>query len=884
MATTTLKSEKEIEELEQRYDPEMQFRQTSGLAMWLVVGLLFLLSVFHYYTAGFGVLDHHWHVGIHLAFVLGLILLVYTPHRYAQTSPASLAGPADLQLNWADIAKTAVAGIFVSAMISTLVGVVLFIFYITAIHISRRHIASLAQDGPRACDYVFAITMGLFAIHMIGQYFGMIGQNLWGQFSTPPAIRINMAMLVLTMVFEANRRVPVIIILFAAATYYFSGGVNGIGMANNGLGLVTLTSILVFVTAAYPVVRGLTSRSTAELKARDAGRYGGVPIYDWALFALVAIASMYVAITYDGFYGYLDELNFRIGNPTPVDLLMGTAMVLIVMEAARRTSGISLPVITVLFVMYALFGMYFNYPLVHPGTSWQSLMDHLYLKGEGVNGRPVFVVATYVFHFVLFGMVALKVGLGQLFIDIAHCVAGRYSGGPAKVSVLASGMMGMISGSSIANTVMTGSLTIPTMKRIGYRPHFAGAVEAAASTGGQITPPILGSAAFLMIEFLEIPLRDVILAAIVPASMHYLGVLVMVHFEAKRLGLRGLRRDEMPVLMDVLRQRWMTLIPFGLIIYMIFIGHTPYWAAFWSITAALVMGFANYFIRWILYKTRNIPEEVSGKYLGCDPIDLNGFINAFQMGGKYALSVGAAAAAVGIVIGVLTVTGTPFNIATMVNTFATDAGQFFSDIDATGLLTVQSATLFMTLVFVALSCIVMGAGLPTTATYLVLATMATPALAVLGIDSLQTHFFVFYFGVLADITPPVALAAYAGATIAQADMMKTGNTAFRLGAAKALVPFVFMYAPSMLLVVGDFNWYDFLEATIGCAVGVVMMGAALTGYFVANMTRWQQWMLGVASIFVIAPGVQSGLIGLAMAFPIALLQFTAWRRSRAEAA
>lgn len=880
MGAPQLKKAEEIEELEQRYDPEMQFRQTSSLAKWLVGGLLFSLSVFHYYTAGFGVMDHHWHVGVHLAFVLGLILLVYTPHRGSVAPATIVSGPADLHLNWTDIAKTAIAAIFVSAMISTLAGVILFVSYITVIHLARRQIASREVAGAQTCDIIFAFTLGLFFIHMLGQYAGIIGQNLWGNFGTPPAIRLNMAMLVLTMVFEARRRVPVASVFFAVAAYYYSGGIGGIGMADDGLALVTVSSAIALATAVLPMARGSQSRSAAELKAADASRHGGVPIYDWLLFVLVAVASMYVAITYNGFFGVLDELNFRIGNPTGIDLLMGTAMVLIVMEAARRTSGISLPVITVLFIMYALFGMYFSYPLVHPGTSWPALMDHLYLKGEGVNGRPVFVVATYVFHFVLFGMVALKVGLGQLFIDIAHCVAGRYSGGPAKVSVLASGLMGMISGSSIANTVMTGSLTIPTMKRIGYKPHFAGAVEAAASTGGQITPPILGSAAFLMIEFLEIPLRDVILAAIVPAAMHYLGVLVMVHFEAKRLGLRGLRRDEMPVLRDVLRQRWLTLIPFGLIIYMIFIGHTPYWAAFWSITAALVLGFANQVIRWILRMTRGIPEERTGRYLGCDPIDFNGFVNAFQMGGKYALSVGAAAAAVGIVIGVLTVTGTPFNIATMVNTFASDAGALINELDATGLISVQSATLFMTLVFVALSCIVMGAGLPTTATYLVLATMATPALAVLGIQSLQTHFFVFYYGVLADITPPVALAAYAGATIAQADMMKTGNTAFRLGAAKALVPFVFMYAPSMLLVTGNFNWEEFFVATIGCAIGVVMMGAALTGYFVAPMTRWQQWMLGGAAMLVVAPGVQSGLIGLAIAFPVALLQYSAWQRER----
>ncbi|MDP6175796.1 MAG: TRAP transporter fused permease subunit, partial [Rhodospirillales bacterium] len=373
-------------------------------------------------------------------------------------------------------------------------------------------------------------------------------------------------------------------------------------------------------------------------------------------------------------FGKLDELNFRIGDPARLDLLLGTAMVILVVEAARRTSGLALPIITIIFVMYGLFGPYFSYPLVHPGTAWPGLIDHLYLKGEGVNGRPVFVVATYVFHFVLFGMIAIRVGLGQLFIDIAHCIAGKYAGGPAKVSVLASGMMGMISGSSIANTVMTGSLTIPNMKRVGYQAHFAGAVEAAASTGGQITPPIMGSAAFLMVEFLEIPLPDIILAAVIPASMHYLGVLMMVHFEAKRLGLRGLRPDELPVLAKVLARRWLTVLPFILIIYMIFVGHTPYWAAFWSISACLAMGFGNRFIRWLLLTTRGIPEEVSGRYLGCDPVGIREFIDAFQMGAKYALSVGAAAATVGIIIGVLTVTGTPFNIAAMVTTFAGDAG------------------------------------------------------------------------------------------------------------------------------------------------------------------------------------------------------------------
>lgn len=884
MALSELKSAEELEELEERYDPEMQFRFTSGVAKWLVVALLFSLSSFHYYTAGFGVLEHHWHVGVHLAFVLGLIYLVYTAHRTSDAAGAIAAAPPKLQVRWTDVTKATVAAIFAAAMLNNWSGLILFVGFVGLAHMSRRHVAVHGEKRGGTASHMLAAVMGLFFLHMLGQYSGLIGANLWGPLGAPQAIAINMAMMMLALVFEARRRMPIVFLLFVAGAYYYFSGTGAPGTGQNGLGLVTLASGLAFAIALEPIVRGLPPLDQAVLKAEDARRGGGVPAYDWFLLAVIAVSSMYVAITYDGFFGILDELNFRIGDPTNLDLLMGTAMVLIVVEAARRTSGIALPIITLLFVMYGMFGMYFSYPMVHPGTTWPALIDHLYLKGEGVNGRPVFVVATYVFHFVLFGMVAIRVGLGQLFIDIAHCVAGRFAGGPAKVSVLASGLMGMISGSSIANTVMTGSLTIPTMKRIGYRPHFAAAVEAAASTGGQITPPIMGSAAFLMIEFLEIPLRDIILAAIVPAAMHYLGVLMMVHFEAKRLGLRGLRSDEISPLRDVLAKRWLTLIPFFLIIYMIFVGHTPYWAAFWSITAALAMGFANAFLRWAGRRYRDIPEEVTGRYLGCDPIDFKGFVDAFQMGGKYALSVGAAAATVGIIIGVLTVTGTPFNIATMVNAFATDVGALAAGLDATGLLTVHNATLFMTLVFVALSCIVMGAGLPTTATYLVLATMATPALAVLGVASLQTHFFVFYYGVLADITPPVALAAYAGATIAQADLMKTGNTAFKLGAAKALVPFVFMYAPSMLLVVGEFDWNEFLIATIGCAVGVVMMGAALTGYFVANIAQWQRWLLGAAAVLVIAPGIRSGMIGLAMAFPIMLLQYTAWQRERSAQA
>ena len=870
---------KKAEEFEERYDPEMQFRDTYALAKWIVIALLFLLSLFHYYTAGFGVPEHHWHVGVHLSFVLGLIYLVYTPHRITDAAD-QIAATTRLSIRWPDLIKTGVPTVFVYGMMGALPAMGLFAYFILVVHFSRRYSSTRHASESATTDHVLLAVTALFALHMIGVATGVIDNNMWGDNGVPPAIRIGLAVMVQVLIIEAQRRIAIVLMFFAIAGYYYGDGIAGItwGLENNGLMLITAASVISFLVALEPVARGVMHPSGAEARALDSSRRGGVPSYDWFLFVVIGISCMYVAVTYDGFGGILDELNFRIGDPHLVDILMGTALVLIVIEAARRTSGISLPIITSLFIMYALFGIYFQYPLIHPGTSWPGLIDHLYLKGEGINGRPVFVVATYVFHFVLFGMVAIRVGLGQLFIDLAHCVAGRFAGGPAKVSVLASGMMGMISGSSIANTVMTGSLTIPTMKRIGYKPHFAGAVEAAASTGGQITPPIMGSAAFLMVEFLEVPLKNVILAAIIPATMHFLGVLIMVHFEAKRLGLRGLRDEELPKLAAVLSRRWLTVIPFFGIIYMIFVGYTPYWAAFWAISAALAMGFSRAFIGWVAHTLLNIEEEKAVRYIGCDSINLRGFIDAFQMGGKYALSVGAAAATVGIIIGVLTVTGTPFNIAAMVNAFASDFGALISAVDPTGLLTVQSATLFMTLVLVAVSCIIMGAGLPTTATYLVLATMATPALAVLGVDALQTHFFVFYYGVLADITPPVALAAYAGATIAQANLMQTGNTAFRLGAAKALVPFVFMYAPSMLLVLDNFTWEEFIIATGGSALGIVMLGAALTGYFVADMRPWHRWLLGGAAILVVAPGLQSGIIGLVMALPVVFLQLTARKR------
>lgn len=570
---------------------------------------------------------------------------------------------------------------------------------------------------------------------------------------------------------------------------------------------------------------------------------GRIPLYDWLLAIIAAGTCFYVPYVFD-------DLAFRVGDPLQVDVVFGSLMILLTLEATRRSMGIALPLIALGFITYALMGQHAPGVLVHPGASWKGLVNHLYLTSQGIYGIAVGVVATYVFHFVLFGVLANRVGAGQLFIDLASCLAGRYAGGPAKVSVFSSALFGMISGSSIANTVTTGALTIPAMKRIGYRPHFAAAVEATSSTGGQITPPIMGAAAFIMIEFLEMPYRTILLAATVPALMHYLGIFTMVHLEAKRLGLRGLRPDEMPRFTKVLREGWSALIPLVLLIAIIASGRTPYMAAFWGITACIVVGFIN---------PRN-------------RLTFPDLYNCFKMGAKYALAVGASAATVGIIVGVVSLTGMGFKVSFMVTSAAQQLAELLIPLIPFGLVDLQGITLFLTLIFTAIACIFLGAGIPTTATYIVLVSIAAPALGLLGVAPIVAHFFVFYYGVLADITPPVALAAYAGAGIAGANPFKAGNTAFRLAAAKALVPFVFLYSPAMLIVTDQFTWQAFLTTVTGCAIGIIFIGAALTGFFITHMLMIERVVTFCASLLFVAPGAKSGLAGLVLVLPIVLIQ------------
>lgn len=654
-------------ELEREYDSELRFRTLKGFAVPLVSALLVALSVYHYYTAGFGILTEHWHKAIHLAAVLGLIFLMFPGGRF-------FLGP----------------------------------------------------------------------------------------------------------------------------------------------------------------------------------RLGGIPIIDWLLAAAVVAAAIYLPVVFD-------ELTFRIGMPNQTDVLMGTLMVVLTLEATRRSMGWVLPAIVVVFILYALFGNLIGGVLSHPGADWTGFVNHVYLTQEGIFGIPAKVVATFVFHFVLFGVIATRMGLGQFFIDLASVMAGRYPGGPAKVAVVSSALFGSISGSSIANTVTTGSLTIPAMKRIGYSGHFAGAVEAAASAGGQITPPIMGAAAFVMIEFLEIPLTTLLIAAAVPAAMHFWGVFVQVHFEAKRLGLKGMPEEEIPKLWPTIRQGWPTVLPLILLIWVIVDGYTPYLAAFAGITACIVVGFIN---------PRN-------------RLTLRDLWDAFDMGARYALAVGAAAAAVGIVVGVVTLTGAGFRIGFIVTQAAASTAALFQpllDILPAGFGSLQGLTLFLTLVFVALVCIAMGCGIPTTALYIVLAAIAAPAVTQLGVPPLAAHLFILYYGILADLTPPVCVAAYAAAGIAGSNPFRTGLTAFRLGVAKATVPFVFAYAPVMLIMVDGFSLGSFLFVTLTCAFGVLVLGLGLTGYAFTHMGVPSQVGLVLAALLMIAPNGPLTAVGAAIAVPILALN---WLRGRA---
>jgi TRAP transporter 4TM/12TM fusion protein len=663
---------------------------------------------------------------------------------------------------------------------------------------------------------------------------------------------------------QGLQRIVYIGLIGFAFYHYITAGI-GIPIDHWHMG-IHLSGVLIILFILFPAF---------ALKRSATPRTGilhpfGVPLTDWLMGLIGAFAALWIGFSWDGFdfslFGHsfrLQEQAMRQGNPANIDIVLGTALIVIVLEATRRTIGLVLPIIVVLFTLFALFGpsMPFNI-LKHPGVNWHQFVNNVYFPAEGIYGIPLWVVSTVVFHFVLFGTVAQKMGLGRLFVDLSTVVAGRYVGGPAKVSVVSSALFGTISGSAVANVVSTGSLTIPNMKRLGYPGHFAGGVEAASSAGGQVTPPIMGAAAFIMAEFLQMPYSQIAIAAIVPAFMHYLGVMTMVHYEARRLGLKGERPENIPRFVDVVKRGWPAAIPLVVLLYVLFSGYTPYMAAFWGITSAVAVGLVNPMHR----------------------MSLRDVADAFYEGGRNALAVGAICAAVGVVIAVVTLTGLAFRMGFMVTGAAADLGKLAHAAIAWlpyELFTVKDASLFLSMVFIGIACILMGAGVPTTALYIMLVTVAQPAFANLGVPPLATHMFVLYYGIISEVTPPVCTSAYAGAAIAGANPWRTGFTAFRLSAGKILVPFVFCYAPVLLFVLPGFTWADFLQTSLTCAAGVILIAMAFVGFVTRPMSMPLRIALGIAGLLLVQPGGTTDLIALAIAIPILATQYLPSRRQTA---
>jgi len=657
-----------------------------------------------------------------------------------------------------------------------------------------------------------------------------------------------------------------------------------------------LSGLFILTYALFPFIK---THNATEVKSGGL-RIANIPLYDLIAMVLGVAAALYLGMAWHGLplFG-IEEQTFRMGNPNTYDLFFGSVLIVLVLDIARRTLGWVLPLIICVFISYALLGPYFPGILQHPGVRFNTFVSSMYFPQEGIFGVTLWVVSTIVFHFVLFGVIAQRTGLGALFIDNATVLAGKYRGGPAKVSVVSSAFFGTISGSSVANTVSTGSLTIPNMKRLGYPGHFAGGVEAAASAGGQITPPIMGAAAFIMAEFLEVPYTTIVIAAIFPAMLHYVGVFTVVHLMAKRLDLKGLSADMMPRLGAIWRDGWANILPLIALLAVLFSGYTPYMSAFCGISLAVIVGGARRdtpstliypaaFIAFVLWKYAGDGFELPMAILLCvssvvgvfNPqkrLELPEFVHAIETGVKYALAVGAASAAVGIVVGVINTTGVGFRIGFMVTAGAVTMAEnlhWFLSVGAFELFSVQELQLFLSLLLVAIACILMGAGIPTTALYIMLVSVAQPALSQLGVPPIASHLFVLYYGVVAEITPPVCTSAYAAAAIANSNPFRTGISAFTLGLGKIVAPMAFVYAPVLLFVSSTgFDFIQFSYASTSCVLGVIALSAAVVGHFNAPMHWAERWLAALAGLVAIAPSWQSDLVALAIVAPVIVVQY-----------
>ncbi|TRZ90128.1 MAG: TRAP transporter permease [Rhodocyclaceae bacterium] len=617
--------------------------------------------------------------------------------------------------------------------------------------------------------------------------------------------------------------------------------------------LVLLTYLL------YPVVQ----------RSRPATR---IPWYDW-LLALGGFGLSFYQMIFEG------DLIQRAGDPTLTDIVVGTVVIVMVFEAARRILGVALPIVCGLFLLYGLFGQYLPGDLAHRGYSYAQLVDQLGFGTEGIYGIPTLVSATYIFLFILFGSFLEHAGMIQLFNSLALGLVGHTKGGPAKVAVISSGFMGTISGSGVANVLTVGQFTIPLMKRFGYSPVFAGAVEATSSMGGQIMPPVMGAVAFIMAETLNVAYADIVKAAVIPAMLYYFTAFWMVHLEAGRANLLGLPKDQCPNPWRALKENWHLVLPLAVLVWMLFHGFTPMFAGMMglALTSILILGAsiaarisatafrvvfwfglglgAASFAKWGIQPVLAVIAAlaVGNLFVKGGRKTLHVMKMSLVDGARQALPVGIACAIVGIIIGVLTLTGAASSFAGFI-------------------LTVGEKSLFFSLFLTMIVCLILGMGIPTIPNYIITSSIAAPALLKLGVPLIVSHMFVFYFGIMADLTPPVALAAFAAASIAKASPMKIGFKATQIAIAGFVVPYMAVYDPALMLQ-GEAGMVAVIYIVFKAILAIVLWGTAAIGYLWAPLKWPERGVAAAASVMLVAAIPLTDEIGFALA-----AVFLVWHR------
>ena len=561
---------------------------------------------------------------------------------------------------------------------------------------------------------------------------------------------------------------------------------------------IHLTFVLVLLFLLFPTARG---RLRSKLYFID------------ILLALTSIVvGVYIFIEYQ-------HLSGRQGLPNAFDIWFGFITTLLILESARRVVGWAMPLVAVFFILYGFFGRYFPAPFTHGGLTFEEVFAGLYTTLEGIFGAPLGVSSTYIVAFVIFGAFLGKCGGSEFFFNLAQSLFGTVRGGPGKVSVMSSSLFGTVSGSAVANVMVDGWLTIPMMKKVGFKAHVAGAIEAVASTGGQIMPPVMGAAAFIMAEILGVPYYKVALAAAIPALLYYLCLFIVIDLEAAKLGISGLKRADLPRFKDVMLSEGHLLIPLIVLLVMLMVFlYSPMKASFYTIISILL-------VSYVKPKTRMTPGKIFA---------------SLKEGGISTISVASACACAGIIVGMFVLSGLGHKLSYI-------------------LVQMSGGNLFLLLLLTAICNVILGMGMPTTAVYIILAALAAPALIKLGISPMGAHLFVFYFGCLSMITPPVALAAYAGASIANTPPMKTGFAAWRIGLVGFIVPFMFVYGPALIL---EDSIPQIILACVTACIGVWALAISLEGYIFRDFPWWQRVIPFVAALLLIKPGIKTDIAGL----------------------